>query len=514
MIQSLSDADIDQSLDADVLVIGAGIAGLIVAVELARAGKRVVVIESGHERQDTETHPLNEVDQTGSHYSGALHGRARCLGGTSTLWGGAMLPILAADFEGECNAWPVDPKEFLHHVPYVERMFALPDDDYDRPDIGNVGDDAEFRPRLAKWPPFRERNVSNLFDADIRRNALLNVWLDATATHFAYRPDGALDTVTATSSNGRTLKLRAREVVIAAGAIESTRLLLLADRQANDRIFAPHDVLGRYFHDHLSVPVATLAPRSSRAFNRMFGFRFQGANMRNLRFEPSPRADVREAVVPGFAHVGFSEVEGGFVALRDLLRRLQQKRLPQATTIAALVSGSPWIMRAIWWRFVEKRLLAPAGAEMVLHTVVEQEPVRTNRISLSTAPDPLGMPKASIHWTVSAADEARLTRFTDRFIAFWESSPLAQMAYITRRPQGEAERELTLGGGIYHPCGSTRMGTSAVDGVVDGDLRCFHIPNLSVLATSTFPRAGGANPTMTLMTAAVRLSERLSAEVC
>jgi choline dehydrogenase-like flavoprotein len=513
LIRSLRDAPAPGIVEADFHVVGAGIAGLIVATRLAAKGHRVVVTESGGWRQDGETHPLNRVEQRAALYAGAEHGRARCLGGTSTLWGGAMLPFLHADLAPSPatghDGWPVDASALFERAGEVEAMFGLPGSPYDRPDIAGDAPDAAFLPRLAKWPPFRQRNVATLLDEKLRDPNGPEIWLDATACRFGFLPDGRIDSITARSETGNELTIRARETIIAAGAIESTRLLLLADREAGNHIFTPHDVLGRYFHDHLSVPVARMVPTSPAALNRTIGFRFEGKAMRNLRFEPAEAEAVRADIVPGFAHIAFGETEGGFNALRDLFRRLQQRRAPDAKTVAALVRGAPWIVRAVWWRFAEKRLLAPADAEWLLHTVIEQEATAQNRITLSeTMSDPFGQPLAAIDWQVSDADRARLTRFTDRFIGFWESTPsLRSLAAIERRGAGLAEAELEQGGGIYHPCGSTRMGLSAADGVVDGDLRCFAIPNLSVAATSVFPTAGGANPTMSLMCAALRLAE-------
>jgi choline dehydrogenase-like flavoprotein len=56
------------------------------------------------------------------------------------------------------------------------------------------------------------------------------------------------------------------------------------------------------------------------------------------------------------------------------------------------------------------------------------------------------------------------------------------------------------------------MGTGPGDGVVDTDLRTFRVPNISVVSTSVFPTIGGANPTMTLMLAALRAADRLVKE--
>lgn len=519
MIRPLRLADSPASIDADVLVIGAGIAGLILATRLAAAGRHVVVLESGGERPDEESHALNAVEQLGAVYAGAEQGRARCLGGTSTLWGGALIPYLPADLDpapaiGDAG-WPVTAEAILRYLPSVERLFGLPAGPYDHPEIARADLDPPFLPRLAKWPAFGKRNVASLLAAELRATNL-DIWTYATASGFVFAPDGRLDAVTARAPDGAMLSVRARQVVIAAGAIESTRLLLLADRDADQRIFAPYDVLGRYFHDHLSVDVARVLPADRRAFNRTVGFRFEGAGMRNLRFEPSQTPHLRAGLCPGFAHITFEETDGGFAALRDLLRRLQQRRLPDIATVMALARGTPWLAQAIWWRLVEERLLAPREAAFALHVVIEQQALPSNRISLSTTQrDEFGMPRAAIEWRVSQGDRDRLTHFTDRFLAFWGQNPaLADLAAIERRPAGEAERAMETGGGIYHPCGSTRMGGSAADGVVDADLRCFGVPNLSVLATSAFPTAGGANPTMTLACAAIRLADRLAGSMC
>ncbi len=515
MIRSLLEAETDGSVAADVHVVGAGIAGLLVATRLRRRGLRVVVTESGGRRQDGETHPLNEVVHLRSVYRGAEHGRARCLGGTSTLWGGAMIPFLAADMAEEGDGWPVSRAELIRYLPEIEAMFGLAAGPYEAPDLAPTldGSPPTYIPRLAKWPAFKRRNVAMLLDPALRAEDGPEIWLDATAKTFSFSPGGRVASVTACAPNGRRLTVSAREVVIAAGAIETTRLMLLADRQADDRIFAPDGVLGRYFHDHLSVRVASIEPRDRTALNRVAGFRFEGGGMRNLRFEPSEAAAVRAQVPAGFAHIAFASRGGsGFDALRDVFRFLQQRRLPGLTLLLPLARETPWLARAVWWRLREHRLLYPSDAEIELHMVVEQAARAENRILLSTERrDRYGQPLAAIDWSVDRDDQARLTRSGDLFAGFWTRSALSRLGTIRRRPAGEAEAEMADGGGIYHPGGSTRMGRNPAEGVVDADLRAFRVPNLSVAATSAFPTGGGANPTMMLMMAALRLADRLAA---
>jgi choline dehydrogenase-like flavoprotein len=331
MLNDLSKASPNSPANADVLVVGAGIAGLLLSTRLAARGMRVVVLESGALTQEGETHPLNEVVQLGSFYSGAEHGRFRCLGGTSSRWGGAMLPYLAADMSarpGADHSWPVAHGDLLAFLPQVEALFDLPPGPYEQPELVRSRRDrrCDFIPRLAKWPSFDKRNLAALFDKDVRSANGPEIWLNASATSFIFRPDGRLDAVKATGPGGRQIQITARETAIAAGAIESTRLLLLADLQQGCRLFTPDNVLGRYFYDHLSVEVAKIKPFSRKILNRVAGFRFQGRGMRNLRFEPAEREDVRAELSPGFAHIAFSTTEPtGFDVLRDLYRSLQRR---------------------------------------------------------------------------------------------------------------------------------------------------------------------------------------------
>jgi choline dehydrogenase-like flavoprotein len=497
--------------EADVLVVGGGIAGLLIATRIARAGKRVIVFESGGTKQEGETHPLNQVTHLRSIYSGATNGRFRCLGGTSTRWGGAMIPMLSADLTG--GGWPINHAELMAYLPQVERLFTLSPGGYDDPDLSRWDRDGSptHLARFAKWPPFRLRNVARLFDADLRANDGPEVWLHATATRFAFKPDGWLESIEAEAPDGRRLLVNAKWAVIAAGAIESTRLLLLADRQHDNRIFAPDGVLGRYFHDHLSVMVGRVLPSNRRALNRTFGFRFEGRCMRNLRFELAENPEVRARVPPGFAHVSFSTTEGsGFDALRALYRALQQGRPPDVSTLARLAKTAPWLARAAWWRFTERRLLYPSDAIIELQMVIEQHAVPENRILLSDdLIDDFGQPLAAIDWDVSPADHAALALSIELFCNFWTASPLSRLAVIERRPLPEAASDLAKSGGVYHPCGSARMGSNAARGVVDNDFRVFRVPNLSLVSTAAFPTAGGANPTMMLMMAALRAADQI-----
>lgn len=491
--------------DADVLIIGAGTVGLVLASRLAAQGLRVICLESGGREQATETHPLNVVEQAGTQYAGAEHGRFRCLGGSSTRWGGALIPFQPEDMAP--RLWPLDWAALSPYLAEAEALFGLSDGPYDVPDMLTG---TEHVARLAKWPPFARRNVYSLLRERIEAPSGPDVWTNATATGFLIK-NGKLAEVEARASDGSRIRVRMTRTVIAAGAIESTRILHLIDRESAGAISALTGTLGQGFQDHLSTVVATLDVMDRRELNKLLGFRFsRGGGMRNMRFELAPDSPLRHDEPACFAHVGFSDSGGGFGALRDIFRALQRRRLPDVKEVARLIRGLPWLSRAVWWRFVHKRLLYPESSALELHMVIEQERSSIHRISLSDrAADVFGMPLAKIDWRVTEADIANMMRATETMFESWQNSPLSELATLCRRNPVAIADDLARGGGIYHPTGSTRMADNAKGGVVDPQLRVFAFPDISVCSTSVLPTGGGANPTMMLILLALRCADGL-----
>jgi choline dehydrogenase-like flavoprotein len=61
----------------------------------------------------------------------------------------------------------------------------------------------------------------------------------------------------------------------------------------------------------------------------------------------------------------------------------------------------------------------------------------------------------------------------------------------------------------FHPAGTTRMSDGPASGVVDRNLAVHGVPGLYVVGGSVFPTSGYANPTLTIVALALRLSAHL-----
>jgi choline dehydrogenase-like flavoprotein len=489
------------SEDADFVIVGAGTVGLPTGVILAqKTGAKIICLETGGTEQAEDTHPLNEVVQQAMLYKGASHGRFRCLGGTSTRWGGALIPFQDADLR--VANWPITFDELAPYVREVEDLFSLDQGAYF--DTSFPFDLGEFHVnRLAKWPRFKNRNVATLLHKQAKDMPNLQIWLNAHVVAISLTKDGVK--LTAASRKGDKIDVDAKRLIIAAGAIETTRLALLIRRQ-NYAINA-NPALGRYFTDHISTEVAEIVTSSPSTLNKIIGFRFgDKGSMRNIRFEMSPKTNAREKLPPNFTHIGFKvEKSGGFDVLREFFQHLQRGKPPSPRIVLDLVANTPWLVRAVWWRFINKRLLFPEQSKLIVHVVVEQVPSERNFIRLSDdRTDQFGVPLAEIVWSVTDEDKRNVIETAELFRKTWESTGFAEMGKWRSFNTREIWASIEASEGIFHPTGSTRMGLNPANGVVDKDLNLFGFPNVQLLATSVLPTAGGANPTMMLLLLAMR----------
>jgi choline dehydrogenase-like flavoprotein len=509
-----------------VCIIGAGIAGLLLASRLRSYGMRVVVLESGHKEKSEGVDELNAVIQLAQVYKGAAAGRFRGLGGTSSQWGGQLIPMRPEDMVARpyagIPAWPIKSEALMRYLPEVEELFCLCGGTYEHDFLqkwgsnGFIRNDPDLSLRLSKVPTFKRRNIAALLTDFIHNDVDTEVWLNSTVSEFELnRETGYLKSVTARHVNGCTLRAEAKLFVIAAGAIESTRLLLMLDSANNGRVFEDCNALGGYFHDHISVPLAEFIPTHFHRFNYAFGQRFAGSTMRSTRLELTASAQARDKVACAYGHVSMqTSSTSGFAMLREFLQSRQKAggRI-DPRLLKKFISQIPYFSAVGFWRFYHKRLYWSHDAIFRLHVVVEQVPYLGNRISLSAKRDALGVPMVAIDWRQRETELQTFRSYLSHFVSFWRKSGLENIARLKlfSAPGGLDENMLLnlCAGDVYHPAGSTRMGTNSREAVVDSDLRVFSLPNLWVASTSTFPSLGTANPTLTLMLLTLRLGDHL-----
>ena len=521
----LSENDPTQGVDTEweVVVIGAGAVGLVAAVSLARAGVKVLLLETGA-AEPGAAQDLNAVSMTGRAHSGALHGRARVVGGTTTLWGGQLTQFVPYDFEARAimpeAAWPISFTEVASYYGDVAGLLGL--------DLAHLSD-ASLLPAssgaaapesgceffFTRW--LRESNLARWFADDLNNRPNLLVAPSCHASELLCADDESRITgVRVRSRNGVSSDFRARQVVLACGTIEISRLLLLTGRRNPGWAWCANPNIGAFFQDHLDLIIGKVHVNDKRRF----ADRFENLVVRGFKYQPKIRmlgSTLREEGLLNIAcSMRFdSRVTEDLQALKQFIKALRN-----GTTVARPIETLKRIaaVNRVWspliWRYLRHRrvlAIADRGISVIAHC--EQRPMRESRISLDAARvDRFGDPIAELNWVVDEQLQMKsLQSFAVHLRRFLELTADAELIADPALESGDV-RLLSGASDSYHQCGGARMGTSPANGVVDAGCKVFGTRNLYVAGAAVFPCASFANPTYTAMALARRLCDQLTGE--
>jgi hypothetical protein len=501
---------IGSEVTADVCIVGAGAAGLVLAVALARTGVRVAVLEAGGKTcADGNVLGIEAVSPDG--YGAATKGRVFGLGGTTAVWGGQLVPHGLVDTDEAPDAgfdfWRhllgIIGRQAARVLELLGLGWAL--DEFGRGGLLPSEIPGAFRRRgigivVGVWLPFRKRNLSWLL-RKVSDRAPLDVYLCAPVVDWDVVPVSSgrarIRSMIARTPQ-RTLRVNAKYFVVAAGAIESTRILLTLNQRYGCRLIDQKRAIGRYLSDHVSCTIADVDPLSRLACAEIFGPRFRKGAMCTYRF-----VDLRRAgrLPRGFAHFIFEHNNTGFELAKLFLLSLQQRAVPRVS-FGQLASGAWGLCLIGYERYFRRRLYVAEGTPVHLQLDLEQAPRFSNRIELTERTDATGLPVPVIHWSLHEEDYQAIRHAAQTFLERWPTE--IGVLLVPRDLDGNGVKPHD----VYHPVGTCRMGVD-VEAVVDPSLRVYDTENLFVLSTAVFPSAGSANPTFSLLCLAMDLAERL-----
>jgi choline dehydrogenase-like flavoprotein len=134
----------------------------------------------------------------------------------------------------------------------------------------------------------------------------------------------------------------------------------------------------------------------------------------------------------------------------------------------------------------------------VVGVLNELLPHADNRVTLAAETDQRGVPITRFDHSLSDNDRANMDYSTGVIRRILEA--------------GEAQDILTVHR-YAHLIGGARMGTSPANSVVDANQRVWAVPNLYVADGSVCPTQGSANPALTIMALSSRLADHLAGRV-
>ncbi|HCB14970.1 MAG TPA: hypothetical protein DEP36_15590 [Gammaproteobacteria bacterium] len=501
----------------DVCVIGAGAAGIYLAHVLASRGQDVILVEAGPATGIDAESAGFDVQFDATPYPGATVGRYFGLGGTTSRWGGLLIPHTCYDIRGPSvegfDSWQRIVQVVHDHTNAVLNTLGYrPGSDFvefAEDKLGAAGQrlrSAGLALMAGLFLPFRYKNLVYLLRSSSGKKSRPRVFINAVVNGWRINPEvtagATIHQINAIASNGNQLQIQARRFVIAAGAIESARLLLELNAAASQPVIRTGAAIGCFLADHLSLSIADVAPSSVNDTIQLFAPRFSGGWMRGFRFI---EADPPRAAPRAFMHFIFDNANPGFALAKEWLSAMQGRRWPHSS-FADVMAGLGGIARLGLGRYVRSRLYIPAGTPAHLQLDIEQRPVRENRITLGDENDRFGRRVANIHWAISDWDAENIRETAHRLLKRW---PGKNGVFPMLQPRLNGDGTLKPHD-AYHPIGTCRMGVDS-EAVVDSHLKVWGTDNLWVVSTGVLPSAGTANPTFTLLCLAEQLARHLSA---
>lgn len=506
--------------EVDVVIVGAGAAGGVLAKELSEAGMSVVVLDAGPMRDPQRDFASDELSMQnlgwqetrlvdGCHPLQMGHNNSgRGIGGGTVHFTGVFLRFHESDFrtrtvDGVGEDWPISYSDlepyyskiekdiavsgpnyfpwgsFHGPYPYPERDPLSPNAYLFQQGCSKLGIESVVAPLAILSAPFEDRppcinrgfcNQGCMPNAKFSTlivhipkaiKAGAEVLADCRVTQITMNHDGRARGVVFVH-DGKTYEQRAKLVILAAFVVETPRLLLhSATPQFPDGLANRSGWVGKAIMPHSSHDVYAL-------------------------FDEEVRLYKGTPVLATTQHYYATDRDRGFARGYSL-----HAHGARPVSFAKGISGS--LEGPVWGDRLRQAALEYNYYGRVT-MVGEVLPHEGNRVTLSDEKDEYGVPRAKVSFSYGHNDLAMIEHAVDSMKSILKAAG-GQIRFVV--PD------------TAHLMGGCRMGNDPETSVVNSYGQTHDIPNLYICDASIFVTSSGANPTNTVMALAARTAEHL-----
>jgi choline dehydrogenase-like flavoprotein len=528
MLIDLNDAATPELLETDVCVVGGGAAGVALARKLTNQGHDVCLLEAGGMDFEQATQDLCFGDSVGMEYYELEHSRLRFFGGTTNIWGGRSVPLDRIDFEKRDwvphSGWPITLDELEPYYRIAHDSLELGEYDYsndlwEKLQLAPIDfDPDEIAHLFWRFDNKKERFNSEQVD-DLLAASNTRIVLHANVVQIQVGENARnVQHLVVRTLGGRETIVRAKHFVLACGAIENARLLLMSDDVEKNGTGNSGDQVGRYFMEHPHGRIAHIETGDPAWFWAQYRKRYPKAGPPVAPALVAPEALQRNKGILNSAatfkiqrnpDLGLGLGSKVYLNMKHDLNATKTNRRIWHVYRGLL----DWLQKHLSMTLL--RSVAKAKRmELYMMARAEQAPNPNSRVKLSIETDALGCRQGDLDWQLSDLDKRTVLELARAMGREFERLGLGKLQTMPWLEDGTAAWPVdsTVGNhpiGGYHHMGTTRMSDSPATGVVDKNCTVHGYANLHIAGSSVFTTGGWANPTLTILALSHRLADHL-----
>ena len=497
-------------IEGDICIVGSGAAGISMALDWQASGYDVILLEGGGFNVEAAIQDLYAGESVGQRYYPLQSARLHFFGGTTGHWAGWTSPFDEQDFQERDwiphSGWPFGLDELKSYYLRAGRLVELDRETFELdaylgrdPEVVKIPfDDTIIRSKMWQFssPPTRFGAVyrDEIVDSDtIRLYTYANVCNIETNENVS-----AVDQLEVRTLEGKRHYVKARQYVLACGAMQNARVLLASNQQNKVGLGNENDLVGRFFMEHLEVQSARLIMPSPEPLKLYTIDLFQTKFAAELALTASAQRTYR--VLNGTTSMGpVPTGENPF--------GIEHYPEDAAETIQIIESLEKMASAGQLGKIDHAQL-----KQYTMQVRLEQAPNPDSRVMLSEEKDALGVPRLKLDWQLTELDKRSIRQLYETLGQEVGRLGLGRVQMQSWLVDEELTWPTHLGGGWHH-MGTARMHKDPSKGVVDENCKVHGIDNLYVAGSATFPTAGAANPTLTIIAMSLRLSDHLKSKM-
>jgi choline dehydrogenase-like flavoprotein len=504
--------DNNSTIEGDICIIGAGAAGISIALEWISTPYKVILLEGGGFAPDAQVQQLYAGTTSGQKFPPMTGSRLHYFGGTTGHWAGFCSPFDDLDFKKRDwvpkSGWPIAKKDLDPYYERAHKVIQLGPYNYDleywrkiRPNFTPLPFDQKIiYPKL--WQ-YNQARFGTLYRDAIITAKNVHLYTYANAVEVKTNNDvSAASKVIIKNHAGKTHTVQAKHFIMACGAIQNTRLLLASNSIAKTGLGNDYDMVGRHFMEHIELASADLymlKPFPTDLYSFKFG-------VTKVSAELAVTEEVQAA----------QQILNGTSSFHPHIKKIAEIREQRRQSWEPYDHKDHLDATAALWRDAERGTQQGKGdafKSFQMDIRLEQAPNPNSRITLNADRDELGMPRVNLNWELTALEKRSI-----RTIHYLIGQQIAKsgLGRLKLRDYFVDEQDFSFPdathGGNHH-MGTARMSIEPSTGVVNTDLQVHGIANLYVAGSDCFPTASAVNPTLTLIALALRLSDQVKSRL-